>query len=87
MAAEAVTGAVHLSRPAIRAAVPSPFDYAGQTRVLVVRDVRKDDFDQALPPMFDVGQIPELFELIRGQALGLIEQDDDRLTRGGLASG
>ncbi|MEQ8968570.1 MAG: ATP-dependent DNA helicase [Azospirillaceae bacterium] len=44
--AEARTGAAHLEMPAIRARVPSPFDYARQTRVLVVRDVRKDDLDQ-----------------------------------------
>jgi ATP-dependent DNA helicase DinG len=44
--AEARTGARHLPRPAIRAAVPSPYDYAKQTRVLVVGDVRKDDLDQ-----------------------------------------
>ncbi|NNG06070.1 MAG: ATP-dependent DNA helicase [Inquilinus sp.] len=45
-AAEALTGAVHMARPALRARVPSPFDYAATTRVLVVRDVRKDDFAQ-----------------------------------------
>ncbi len=64
-AAEARTGADHLRRPAVRAAVPSPFDYAGQTRVLVVRDVRKDDFDQ-------VGAAyRELFAAAGGGALGL----------------
>ncbi|MFN4088715.1 MAG: ATP-dependent DNA helicase [Alphaproteobacteria bacterium] len=46
LAAEARTGAVHLSAPATRAAVPSPFDYARQTRVIVVTDVRKDDLGQ-----------------------------------------
>jgi ATP-dependent DNA helicase DinG len=30
--AEARTGAVHLPLPALRAAVPSPFDYAANTR-------------------------------------------------------
>lgn len=45
-AAERRTGAAHLSRPALRAQVPSPFAYADHTRVLVVRDVRKDDLDQ-----------------------------------------
>ncbi len=64
-AAEALTGALHLPRPATRAAVPSPFDYAGQTRVLVVRDVRKDDFDQ-------VGAAYRaLFEAAGGGGLGL----------------
>jgi ATP-dependent DNA helicase DinG len=43
-AAEARTGAAHLAAPAIRAAVPSPFDYAARTRVLVVTDVAREDF-------------------------------------------
>ncbi|QEX19223.1 DNA helicase [Hypericibacter terrae] len=42
-AAEARSGASHLPMPAIRARVPSPFDYANQTRLFVVTDVRKDD--------------------------------------------
>ncbi|MET4697178.1 ATP-dependent DNA helicase DinG [Constrictibacter sp. MBR-5] len=46
LAAEARTGAVHFSAPALRAAVPSPFDYVRQTRVLIVTDVRKDDLSQ-----------------------------------------
>ncbi|MFQ5954526.1 MAG: ATP-dependent DNA helicase, partial [Kiloniellales bacterium] len=45
-AAEARTGARHLPLPAIRAAVPSPYDYPTLTRVLVVGDVRKDALDQ-----------------------------------------
>ncbi|MEX2450871.1 MAG: ATP-dependent DNA helicase, partial [Rhodospirillales bacterium] len=45
-AAEARTGAVHLPMPAIRARVPSPFDYARQTRVLVVNDLGRDDMDR-----------------------------------------
>ena len=64
-AAEALTGAVHLPRPATRAAVPSPFDYGGQTRVLVVRDVRKDDFDQV------AAAYRSLFEAAGGGGLGL----------------
>ena len=40
------TGAAHLSHPPIRVQVTSPFDYAANTRVFVVRDVRKDDLDQ-----------------------------------------
>ena len=44
--AEARTGALHLPAPAIRAGVPSPFDYAAQTKVFVVTDVRKDDLNQ-----------------------------------------
>jgi ATP-dependent DNA helicase DinG len=38
-AAEARVGATHLPSPAIRVAVASPFDYAGQTRAFVVNDV------------------------------------------------
>jgi ATP-dependent DNA helicase DinG len=45
-AAEARTGARHLPNAAVRAQVASPFDYARQTRVYVVTDVRKDDLDQ-----------------------------------------
>ena len=44
-AAEVRTGTAHLAAPAIRSAVPSPFDYARQTRVLVVNDVKKTDMD------------------------------------------
>jgi ATP-dependent DNA helicase DinG len=45
-AAEARTGAAHLPAPAIRAAVPSPFDYASRTRAFVVTDVSKDNAGQ-----------------------------------------
>jgi ATP-dependent DNA helicase DinG len=44
--AEHRSGADRLDNRAIRAALPSPFDYARHTRVLVVGDVRKDDLDQ-----------------------------------------
>jgi len=64
-AAELRTGAVHLPRPAIRAGVPSPFDYAAQTRVLIVRDVRKDDLDQV------AAAYRTLFLTAGGGALGL----------------
>ncbi len=40
--AEARVGATHLPSPAIRAALPSPFDYAAQTRAFVVTDVGTD---------------------------------------------
>ena len=65
LAAEARTGANHLPTPAIRAAVPSPFDFAGQTTVLVVTDVRKDDLDQV------AAAYRELFLASGGGALGL----------------
>ncbi len=64
-AAEARTGARHLPRPAIRAQVPSPFDYPRQTRVMVVTDVRKDALDQV------AAAYRELFLAAGGGALGL----------------
>lgn len=44
--AEARTGVRHLESTAIHSAVPSPFDYPAQTRVLVVGDVARDDPDR-----------------------------------------
>ena len=44
--AEARTGVSHLPAPAIRAAVPSPFDYGARTRALVVTDVAREDYGQ-----------------------------------------
>ncbi len=64
-AAERRTGAAHLPVPAMRAAVPSPFDYPAQTRVMVVTDVRKDDMDQV------AAAYRELFLASHGGALGL----------------
>jgi ATP-dependent DNA helicase DinG len=45
--------------------VPSPFDYAAQTRVLVVTDVRRNDADQV------AAAFRELFRASGGGALGL----------------
>src|SRR3546814_20691518 len=39
------SGARHLPMTARHAAFPSPFDYGGRTRVLVVTDVRRDSMD------------------------------------------
>jgi ATP-dependent DNA helicase DinG len=64
-AAERRTGAVHLPVAPLRAAVPSPFDYPAQTRVLVVTDVRKDDMDQV------AAAYRELFLAASGGSLGL----------------
>ena len=64
-AAERRTGAVHLPRPALRAAMASPFDYPAQTRVLIVGDVRKDDMDQV------AAAYRELFLAAGGGGLGL----------------
>ena len=63
--AETRTGARHMPAPAVRAQVPSPFDYARQTRVLIVRDVRKDDLDQV------AAAYRELIFAADGGALGL----------------
>ena len=64
-AAEVATGALHLTRPAIRAHVPSPFDYGEQTRVLVVTDVDRRDEAQV------AAAYRELFLAAGGGALGL----------------
>jgi len=63
--AEARTGTRHLSLPAMRAAMASPFDYVDATRVLIVRDVKRDDFGQV------AAAYRELFVASGGGALGL----------------
>jgi ATP-dependent DNA helicase DinG len=64
-AAEARSGARHLASPAFRVRVPSPFDYAAQTRVFVVTDVRRDE------PAQVAAAYRELFLAASGGALGL----------------
>ncbi|MEE8334762.1 MAG: ATP-dependent DNA helicase, partial [Alphaproteobacteria bacterium] len=64
-AAEAVSGAGHLATPALRAQVPSPFDYAVQTRVFIVTDVRRTDTEQV------ASAYRELFLAAGGGGLGL----------------
>ena len=64
LAAERRTGATHL-RGGVRAAVPSPFDYAAQTRAFIVTDVNRDDPDQV------AGAYRALFRAAGGGALGL----------------
>jgi ATP-dependent DNA helicase DinG len=64
-AAEASTGAVHLSRPAIRARVASPYDYGQQARVYVVTDVNRTR------PEDVAAAYRELFLASGGGALGL----------------
>ncbi|MFA5122441.1 ATP-dependent DNA helicase [Zavarzinia sp.] len=44
--AEIRTGAAHLILPAKRASFASPFDYAKDSRVLIVNDVRRDEADE-----------------------------------------
>jgi ATP-dependent DNA helicase DinG len=64
-AAEARTGAVHLPAPAVRARVPSPFDYAANTRVFIVNDIAKTAPDQI------AAGFRALFLAAGGGALGL----------------
>ncbi len=63
--AEARTGAAHLPLPAIRAALPSPFDYAANTRTFIVTDV---DARQSGPI---ASAMQQLFLASGGGALGL----------------
>ncbi|MBS0546676.1 MAG: ATP-dependent DNA helicase [Proteobacteria bacterium] len=65
LSAEARTGTRHLQAPAMRAAMLSPFDYATATRVLIVKDVKRDDADQV------AAAYRELFLASGGGALGL----------------
>jgi ATP-dependent DNA helicase DinG len=65
MAAEARTGMRHLIEPAMRAAMASPFDYANATKVLIVKDVKRDDPEQV------AAAYRELFLAAGGGALGL----------------
>jgi len=64
-AAETMTGARHLPAPAIRAAVPSPFDYPALTRVIVVNDVGRETMDRI------AAAYRELMLAAGGGALGL----------------
>ncbi|CCQ72353.1 ATP-dependent DNA helicase [Magnetospira sp. QH-2] len=64
-AAETRTGTRHLLKAAERAAVASPFDYAAQTRVLVVNDLGREDMDLI------ASAYRELFLAAHGGGLGL----------------
>jgi ATP-dependent DNA helicase DinG len=63
--AEARAGTNHLPLPAYRLRVPSPFDYARQTRVIIVNDLDKDDVAQM------ASAYRTLFLAAGGGALGL----------------
>lgn len=65
LAAEERTGAAHLARPAIRARAASPYDYAKQTRVLVVNDVNRNR------PEDVAAAYRALFQASGGGAIGL----------------
>lgn len=64
-AAETRTGAKHLESPTVYVAQKSPFDYARQTRILVVTDVNKNSADQVS------AAYRELFLAAGGGGLGL----------------
>ena len=86
--AEARTGALHLAGAAARFEAASPFDYAANSEVLVVTDVRKGDL-AAL-----AGAYARLIEAAEGGTLGLFTAIQrlqavhariaDRLARAGL---
>ncbi len=63
--AEIRTGAAHLLMPARRAFMPSPFDYAKQARVFVIRDLGRADVNAV------ASAYRELFLASGGGALGL----------------
>ena len=64
--AEKRVGAHHLlGSPAVRVAVPSPFDHSAATRVMVINDIDRNDTDQV------AGAMLELFVAAGGGALGL----------------
>ena len=63
--AEKVTGTAHLEAPAIRANIPSPFNYPIQTKVFIVNDVNRTNNDQI------ASAYRELFLSSNGGALGL----------------
>jgi ATP-dependent DNA helicase DinG len=64
-AAEARTGAPYLGRSAYRARVPSPFDYARQTRIFIVTDLDRNNMAAV------AGAYRSLFQASDGGALGL----------------
>jgi ATP-dependent DNA helicase DinG len=63
--AEARTGAIHLARPAIRAAFDSPFDYAQNTKIFIVNDIDTNNIAQL------ASAFRATFEASHGGALGL----------------
>ena len=63
--AEMRTGVVHLPYGVRRASHESPYDYAGNSRIIVVNDVNRDDMDQV------AAAYRELFRASGGGGLGL----------------
>ncbi|MEE8371743.1 MAG: ATP-dependent DNA helicase [Sphingomonadales bacterium] len=64
-AADTNVGANHLPTAAVRKSFPSPFDFARQSRILIVTDVNKNDPEQV------AAAYRELFLAAGGGALGL----------------
>ena len=64
-AAEARTGTTHLHTPAIRAQMASPFDYANQTRLLLITDINKNKIEDV------ANAYRQLFLASGGGALGI----------------
>ncbi|HEX3884019.1 MAG TPA: ATP-dependent DNA helicase [Stellaceae bacterium] len=64
-AAEAATGLRHLAESPRAARIASPFDYAAQTRIVVVTDIPRDDMGQV------AAAFAALMKASRGGALGL----------------
>ncbi len=64
-AAEARRGVDHMTAAGSRLSLPSPFDYAAQTRVLIVHDLKRGDLDQL------AAAYRALFMAAGGGALGL----------------
>jgi ATP-dependent DNA helicase DinG len=87
-AAEARTGVCHLDHPAERFSAESPFDYAANSEVLVVTDLKRGDVAQL------AGAYSRLIEAAGGGTLGLFTAIQrlkgvhariaDRLARAGL---
>nr|MBA3897098.1 ATP-dependent DNA helicase [Sphingomonadaceae bacterium] len=86
--AETRTGAAHLAHPPVRFAAPSPFDYAANSQVLIVTDVKRGDIGQL------AGAYARLIAASGGGTLGLFTairrlravhaRIADRLARDGL---
>jgi ATP-dependent DNA helicase DinG len=64
-AAEAATGLRHLTERAAASRIASPFDYAAQTRILIVTDIPRDDLGQV------AAAFAALMIAAKGGALGL----------------
>ena len=63
--AQARSGAVHMERPATEFEVNSPFDYANNSEVLIVTDIKRGDISQL------AGAYAQLIEASEGGTLGL----------------